>query len=479
MNKHLVSLVAISTLLLMAAAHTGHAQPTEAEFYDVYIYAAREDIKVLKMLGMSIEGAGPYGVRAYASAEAIAELERLGYVYYVLPKLKRPAFYPTLAEALDIIQSYQTTYGDIMRVTQIGTSAIYAVKISDNPDIEENEPEVLFECNIHGDEGITLLNCLNFIEYLGDNYGSDDTVTALVDGHEILVVPLLNPSGYASDTRYNGHGVDLNRNFGFWWDGWIEYAAGPSPLSEPESQAMTMFVLQNNPALAMAYHSGAECVDYPFDSHYQRSPDESNFNFLGNAYASATGYITWIINGWDWYSVHGITTEQYYGSCGTLAEVTEISWSKQPSSEDSVNSYISANLPAMIDWVAKSDWGVHGTIIDHSGNPVEAMIVIQELDWPAYSDPIVGDYHRFLLAGNYNLWVWANGYQPQTIPITISKDGKATYQDIMLEPSGEGRTYAFRVIVAYQPLPYEQTGLSYPTWALGPPDGKSASLGKA
>jgi len=475
--------ILILVLSLTVAATVKRAQASESEFYDVYIHADREELGTFRAIGMSIDGVGPQGVRAYASSEAIAELDRLGYLYYVIPKVKRPAFYPTLSQALNAISSYATTYSDIMCVDQIGTSAgghpIYAVRITDNPDTEEVEPEVLFECNIHGDEGIGLLNCLNFIEYLGDNYGSNEGITALVDGHEILVVPLLNPDGYAADTRYNGHSVDLNRNFGFWWDGWMEYAAGSSPLSEPESQAMTWFAMSNNPALDMSYHSGAECVDYPFDSHKQHSSDESNFSLLGYAYANTTGYITWVTNGWDWYSVYGITTEQYYGSCGTLSEVTEISWTKQPTSESAIDTYLNANLPAMLDWVAKSDWGVHGTITDQSGDPVEAMVVVQELDWPAYSDPIVGDYHRFLQAGSYNLWVWANGYQPQLIPITIAKDGEATTQDVVLEPSGEGKTYAFKVIAAYQPLPYDQTGLSYPTWTLGPPDGKSASLGKA
>lgn len=480
-KRTLVILLCFSLLLTLTAAEKP-ASANDKIFHRAYVLASRADVDILRHIVQSIDSVDSIGVSVYATDEQLQELKRLGYFYSVLPQEKRPLFYPTITQALNTIQSYQTNYPDIMRVTQIGASAngypLYAVKITDNPDVEEIEPELFVDCNIHGDEGIGFLVCSNFIEYLGTNYGSDPTVTNILDNHELWIVPLMNPDGYAAVSRYNGNYVDLNRNYGFWWDGNEEYGAGSSPLSQPETQAVTALALTVPATLAISFHSGAELINYPFNTRVQRAPDDSNFIFLANSYMTASQYITEMTNGWDWYSAFGISEEQYYGSTGALAFTVEISSVKEPTTQSAVDFYKSHNLNAILDWIGKSDFGIHGVIKNQAGEPVEAMITTQEIDWPAYSDPILGDYHRFLLGGNYNLWVWANGYKPQTIPITVTKDSKAVQQDVVLEPTGDGKTYAFRVVIAYQPMPYEQTGLSYPHWALGPADGRSVSLGK-
>jgi murein peptide amidase A len=93
-----------------------------------------------------------------------------------------------------------------------------------------------------------------------------------LDRVELLVVPTINPDGVAAKTRGNHHGVDLNRNFPYRWRplGGGEYS-GPSPLSEPESQAARRLVLEEKPDVTIWFHQPFGLIDRPngnpFASH--------------------------------------------------------------------------------------------------------------------------------------------------------------------------------------------------------------------
>lgn len=59
---------------------------------------------------------------------------------------------------------------------------------------------------LHGDEPASVLAPLAFLERLAAD-------PARATGYELSVFPLANPVGYARDTRENGTGLDLNRQF--------------------------------------------------------------------------------------------------------------------------------------------------------------------------------------------------------------------------------------------------------------------------
>jgi len=101
------------------------------------------------------------------------------------------------------------------------------------------------------------------------------TVRALVeadvpDDVEIWLVPEANPDGVAVGTRWNGNGVDLNRNFS--WD-WRSYDGGPGPLSEPEIQALTGLVERLRPDIVVWVHQPLGYIGAigPTDPAYQRA----------------------------------------------------------------------------------------------------------------------------------------------------------------------------------------------------------------
>jgi protein MpaA len=78
----------------------------------------------------------------------------------------------------------------------------------------------------------------------------------------LWVVPDLNPDGAAANTRQNGNGVDLNRNFpSNWADLEGVFDAGPKPLSEPESRAAARLILRVRPTISIWYHQHLRVVD--------------------------------------------------------------------------------------------------------------------------------------------------------------------------------------------------------------------------
>lgn len=104
----------------------------------------------------------------------------------------------------------------------------------------------------HGDERATVSILENFAS---SRLHSGDL------RHPLAILPLHNPDGHAADSRYNGRGVDLNRNFPHQWNPGSEEPPGHAPLSEPESQALHAFILTHRPAKIVSLHWALSEID--------------------------------------------------------------------------------------------------------------------------------------------------------------------------------------------------------------------------
>ncbi len=108
--------------------------------------------------------------------------------------------------------------------------------------------------SIHGDEqaGASLLK--KFGCYLKDNRN-------LLCGKTIIIVPIVNPDGFAKKTRFNANRVDINRNFPA--DNRLNDANnGYFALSEPESWGLYRIINIYKPGKILTFHDTLGCIDY-------------------------------------------------------------------------------------------------------------------------------------------------------------------------------------------------------------------------
>jgi carboxypeptidase T len=215
---------------------------------------------------------------------------------------------------------------------------IWAFRVSDNPDVDEDEPEILIDGMHHAREIMASEFGIMFAEYLAQNYGTDPEITWLLDNRELYIVPIVNPDGvvynestypngggmWRKNRRYNGdgtYGVDINRNYPYMWayDNWgsSPYTSdatyrGPFAGSEPETQAMVAFVNGRNFITHDSIHTYSNLLLYPWGYTANPTPDEAIFQHMAEEMTRYNGYEAGQ-PGEVLYDVNGGTFDWVYG----------------------------------------------------------------------------------------------------------------------------------------------------------------------
>lgn len=362
-------------------------------------------------------------------------------------------------------------HGNIVHLDTIGKSVqgrnILAIKISDNPAVDENEPELLIEGATHGGEvkGSQLI-APYFIDYLTDNYGIDTYITQLINTREIWFVPMVNPDGAAKSTPSddNANTVNLNRDYGYMWK-----SASPNPFSQPETKAMRKFFIDHQFVVAVSHHDGANSVGYAWSATKDAIPTDNALDTIAKGYATHAnpvypyGQAAKII-----YTAVGSSKDFYYGTRGAM------SWTLETGSLNFPNLF-NQNKNSLLYLIEASGYGVNGIITDNvSGLPLQAMVTVDNFQ-PCYSDIQSGDYYKFATLGTRKIVAWANGYEKKVVLGVVVPRNNAVITNIQLQKNN--KYYAQEVVGCYiNNITSAYTPLYTPD-ALGPIDNVSLPLG--
>lgn len=284
--------------------------------------------------------------------------------------------FPELAQVIDIGDSLETRN-------------IYALKISDNVGLQENEPSVIFLGCHHAREWISVEVPYLLGKYLVENYETNPEVKRLVNSCEIWIVPLVNPDGleysihfyryWRKNMRNNGDGtfgVDLNRNYGYNW-GWDNLGSSPDtssevyrgtgPFTEPEIQAIRDLFGQHNFQALVSYHSYSQVILYPW-GYTEVASDKEDVLFeiadtMSQLMEPVNGrYYEAERAGAGFYLTNGDTTDWSFGEYGIPSFTIELPPDSSITgeffnAESDIQPIFNENLPAalyLIDWCVQT-----------------------------------------------------------------------------------------------------------------------------
>ncbi len=310
---------------------------------------------------------GPIDVRA--SLAAVQAIEKAGLSFEVtIPDLQAyygrlfPGgggdffdSYRTFEEHVAFMQNLEATYPSLVQMISVGKSVLnrdlWALRITGPGN---DKVGVLHYGATHGNEVMGAAVVAYTAQHLLVNYGTDAEITALVNDVEWFLLPIMNPDGYVSGSRYNAAGADLNRDWGGPW-------TGPGAFSEPETVAMADFFISHpNVRVILDFHTFGRMILWPWG----HTPVLSDHNALYDALGDDMAFAISQVRGVDYWQRGPINTTIYptmgdaadyaYGVLDRWAFGIEIGTSHYMPTSEIVPSgqEMAAALMAVSDWAA-------------------------------------------------------------------------------------------------------------------------------
>jgi hypothetical protein len=399
------------------------------------VYVPSQNPSVVKDLlatgSVIVDHVSSEGFELYGSRGLSQYLDHNNIFYFSTKTLKNKmlADYPSHAQMTAKLRAAVEKLPGRMKLFSIGKSLngkdLWVVKISDNVETDETEPEFKYISSMHGDE-ITGRELTTFmIEEIAEKYGKDKMITELVDNTEIFIMPSMNPDGTDLHQRGNANGVDLNRNY----PDWTVNAANSSAGVQLENKHVMAWQASRQFALSANFHGGSVVVNYPWDATYDRHPMDKFMQELSHVYAelnpemrNSSEFEGGITNGSDWYVVKGGMQDWsvfYHNDLQVTIELSGVKWPKY----SDIAGYWSSNRDSMYAYMKE----VHrGAGFKLAGSNVSGTVSIRQVS-PVAKD--LGSYafknsefYKVLPEGEYEYSITEKNGASKKINVRVEQD---------------------------------------------------------
>ena len=361
MTKYFILFLSFSLIAsnFSQASSSGHRIPLIQEGYivsepkNLSIIRQQPELIVDHIKANSFEVYGPKGLGAWLNKQQIPVSSNLLAPKF-RPRLKSQIDYPSPEQIGETLLAMAQKYPDLLEVKSIGKSTqnrdLWVAKLTKNVQQPNSRPEFKYIANMHGDEIVGRELMVRLIYDLLQNYNVTPEITELLETTQIYILPSMNPDGAAAQTRANGAGVDLNRDFPEATENEPNTPTGRAL----ETQAVMAWQSQHHFQLSANFHGGAQVVNYPWDAKPEVFPLNELVVSLAKEYTASASYIAQageftegITNGFAWYQVLGGMQDWSFIQYNDLQLTIELSDQKWPEFS-SIDSYYANNRLALI-----------------------------------------------------------------------------------------------------------------------------------
>lgn len=247
---------------------------------------------------------------------------------------------------------------------------VYGIEIAESVDRPDGRPTFYMDGVHHAREWPSGEMAVMFAHDLVRGHGRDPRTTRLLRDLRVVIVPVVNPDGFAysrnfavdqddpfvsypiqavgfgsywrknrraaagdvglgrADAGLSSYGVDPNRNYSFHWGGAGTRAVhldltypGDAAFSEPESRNVATAVLSRPVTAVVSNHTYSDLLLRPWGDTRRDCPDETLLRQLGEAMRDHNDYQN--IKGIDLYPTTGTMSDWAYATTGALAYTFE------------------------------------------------------------------------------------------------------------------------------------------------------------
>ncbi|XP_046724721.1 carboxypeptidase D, b isoform X1 [Silurus meridionalis] len=333
------------------------------------------------------------------------------------------------------LKQMSSVYPSLAQLYSIGQSVLgrelYVMKISFNLESDEGKPEIVF---LHSSGSVGQGILLNLVECLCSNYGSEPSITQLLNSTRVHILPNRNPDGEEIPEK----AFHVNSEFGSGvksGDGQNADSSGNFPdqihsadYVQPETKAVMKWIAAHSFVLSASILGGGIGVMYPGSAD---SIDEAVFKSISQAYSEFSslqlpqtcedpGHL-------DRNKINpGAPTEigledWMYRNTDTLGVGVGVSCDLRPPVEN-ITAYWRQNRRSLLHLIQQVHFSVRGSVTDsHSGQAITNATIEVHGSRHRVHTSRTGEYWRPLSPGTYQLHASAPGYFPLSAPVTVTE----------------------------------------------------------